>query len=142
MYEEDLKRMKEEYIQELLRYYREHGITKESMMNLDTMIHSIKNLCKICESCEEEKMYSGRSMNMRSYDQDYSGRPYMGMNDYSGARGRGSYANRDSMGRYSSAGYSGHHDVVEELYGVMNMTQDESTRREIQDMINRMEAKH
>ena len=138
MYEEDLKRMKEEYIQELLRYYREHGITKESMMNLDTMIHSTKNLCKICEDCEES-MYSGRSMNMRSYDQDYSGRSY-GMN-YSGARGRGSNANRDSMGRYSSAGYSGHHDVVEELYGVMDMTQDESTRREIQDMINRMEDK-
>ena len=138
MYEEDLKRMKEEYIQELLRYYREHGIKNDTIEMLDTMIHSVKNLCKICESCEEE-MYSGRSMNMRSYDQGYSGRPY-GMN-YSGARGRGSNANRDSMGRYSSAGYSGHHDVVEELYGVMDMTQDEGSRREIQNLINKMESK-
>ncbi len=138
MYEEDLKRMKEEYIQELLRYYREHGIKNDTIENLDTMIHSVKNLCKICESCEEE-MYSGRSMNMRSYDQGYSGRPY-GMN-YSGARGRGSNANRDSMGRYSSAGYSGHHDVVEELYGVMDMTQDEGSRREIQNLINKMESR-
>ena len=138
MYEEDLKRMKEEYIQELLRYYREHGIKNDTIEMLDTMIHSVKNLCKICESCEEE-MYSGRSMNMRSYDQGYSGRPY-GMN-YSGARGRGSNANRDSMGRYSSAGYSGHHDVVEELYGVMDMTQDEGSRREIQNLINKMESR-
>lgn len=138
MYEEDLKRMKEEYIQEMLRYYREHGIKNDTIETLDTMIHSIKNLCKICESCEEET-YSGRSMNMRNYDQGYSGRSY-GMN-YSGARGRGSNANRDSMGRYSSAGYSGHHDVVEELYGVMDMTQDEGSRREIQNLINKMESK-
>ena len=65
----------------------------------------------------------------------YSGNSYR--NSY--ARGRGSNARRDSMGRYSSRGnYSMHDDVKAELYDLMNRTSDESTRRELQDMANRM----
>ena len=44
---------------------------------IDKLSHSIKNLDKVIEKYEEE--------------------------EYSGARGRGSNAKRDSMGRYSSA---------------------------------------
>lgn len=122
--QDELYQMKEDYIREILKLYREHGITKESIAMLDMMIHSAKNLCKIVESDEDYSMAN-------SYDM------YSGRNSY--ARGRGSNARRDSMGRYSSRGnYSMHDDVKAELYDLMNRTSDESTRRELQDMANRM----
>ena len=125
--ENDIKMMKEDYIREIIKFYREKGISKESVEMLDTMIHSAKNLCKIYEACEEEN-YSMRG--------DMSYAPYS-MNSY--ARGRGSNASRDSMGRYSSmGGYSGHDDMIANLHNLMNRTSDENTRRELQDMINRM----
>lgn len=122
--QDEIYQMKEDYIREILKLYREHGITKESIAMLDMMIHSAKNLCKIVESDEDYSMAN-------SYDM------YSGRNSY--ARGRGSNARRDSMGRYSSRGnYSTHDDVKAELYDLMNRTSDESTRRELQDMANRM----
>ena len=116
---EDLMRIKEDYIHEIVRLYHEKGLTKDSIEILDTLVHTAKNLCKILEGMEEKNMYSSRGM---SYD--YS-------------MGRGTNANRDSMGRYSSLGYSGHDDMVTGLRDLMNRTHDESTRRELQDMINR-----
>lgn len=123
--QDELYQMKEDYIREILKLYREHGITKESIAMLDMMIHSTKNLCKICESDEDYSMANSYGM-------------YSGGNSY--ARGRGSNARRDSMGRYSSRGnYSMHNDDLKaELYDLMNRTSDESTRRELQDMANRM----
>lgn len=125
--QDELYQMKEDYIREILKLYREKGLSKESVAMLDMMIHSAKNLCKICESDEDYSMAN-------SYDM-YSGNSYR--NSY--ARGRGSNARRDSMGRYSSRGnYSMHDDMKAELYDLMNRTSDESTRRELQDMANRM----
>lgn len=147
---EELKNVKEDYIREIIKFYREKGISRESIEMLDVMIHSAKNLCKIVEAYEEEEMgYSGA--------RGYSNRSYAGGNSYgnsyggsyaqggysneSYARGRGSNASRDSMGRYSSAGYSGHHEVVQGLQELMNRTGDENDRRELQEMISRMEMR-
>lgn len=125
----ELKKIKDEYIHEIVRYYDEKGIDKDSIMVLDTLIHTAKNLCKLIEICEEEEE---GSYSMRGMSYNYN-------NSY--ARGRGLNANRDSLGRYSSAGNQSHHDVVNGLYDLMNRTSDEASRRELQDMINRMEAK-
>lgn len=138
---EELKQIKEDYIREIIRYYREHGLTKDSIMVLDTLIHSAKNLCKIYEAYEEENGYSMRgrgSYEGGSYRGSYANNSMASYDGGSYARGRGSNANRDSMGRYSSAGYSGHNDVVNGLYDLMNRTSDEATRQELQNMINRM----
>ena len=121
--QDELYQMKEDYIREILKLYREKGLSKESVAMLDMMIHSAKNLCKIVESFE---------------DDGYSMGPNMPHGTMSYARGRGSNAHRDSMGRYSSRSYSMHDDIKAELYDLMNRTSDESTRREIQDMVNHM----
>ena len=121
--QEELYQLKEDYIREILKLYREKGISKDSIAMLDMMIHSAKNLCKIIDGDDD-----GYSM-ANSYDMPHH---------MSYARGRGSNAHRDSMGRYSSRGYSMHDDMRSELYDLMNRTSDESTRREIQDMVNRM----
>ena len=119
--QEELYQLKEDYIREILKLYREKGISKESIAMLDMMVHTAKNLCKLVEA-----------------DDEYSMAPDMRMPKMSYARGRGSNASRDSMGRYSSRGYSMHDDIKAELYDLMNRTSDESTRREIQDMVNHM----
>ena len=128
---EELKQIKEDYIREIIRYYREKGITDKSVEALDTMIHSAKNLCKIIEGYEEKGGYSMTPAYSYGWD----------MNDYSYARGRGANASRDSMGRYSSAGYSGHGEVLAGLHDLMNRTSDEGSRRELQTIIDNMSAR-
>lgn len=133
---EDIMQMKEDYIREIVKLYREKGLNKDTIELFDTLVHTAKNLCKIVEG-EENNMYSMRGRNSyggMSYD-SYSNYSNDGMNSY--ARGRGANANRDSMGRYSSLGYSGHDDMVNGLRDLMNRTHDEATRRELQDMVNR-----
>lgn len=128
---EEIMQMKEDYIREIVKLYREKGLNKDTIDLFDTLVHTAKNLCKIAEG-DEKDMYSMRGgMSYNSYG-NYSNDM---MNSY--ARGRGANANRDSMGRYSSLGYSGHDDMVNGLHDLMNRTHDEATRRELQDMINR-----
>lgn len=56
-------------------------------------------------------------------------------------RGRGRNARRDSMGRYSSEGYSrAADDVVERMRDLMQDAPDEQTRQEIQRLVSRMES--
>lgn len=55
-------------------------------------------------------------------------------------RGRGRNAKRDSMGRYSSErGYS-RDNTIDGLHNLMEDTQDERTRQEIQRLINKMQS--
>lgn len=76
----------------------------------------------------------GSSNRAGSYDGgSYDGGSY--------ARGRGRNARRDSMGRYSSEGYSrAADDVVERMRDLMQDAPDEQTRQEIQNLVNRMES--
>ena len=75
----------------------------------------------------------GRSYRGGSYD--------MG-GDRSYARGRGRYAKRDSMGRYSSADYSRASDeIVSQLEDMMDTAKDDRTRSEIQKLIEKMRSK-
>lgn len=127
MYNDELKKIKDEYVHEIINTYHSRGLTSSTLSSLDTMIHTAKNLCKLIESDEKSNgmSYGGYSMN--------DGMSY--------ARGRGQNASRDSMGRYSSAGYSGHHEVVAGLHDLMNRTTNEESRRELQQIINDMEMR-
>ena len=79
---------------------------------------------------EEAEMDDGYSE--RGYSRDM--RPRYDDRSY----GRGRYAKRDSMGRYSSDyRYSGG-DMVEELRGLMHDAPDEETRQEMQRLIDKM----
>ena len=61
------------------------------------------------------------------------------MSNNSYARGRGTYAKRDSMGRYSSNyGYSRNNDgMITELSEMAMSMPDERTRQQIQSVIER-----
>lgn len=83
---EDSKKMLEHEVQEIAN----RGVASvEDITIMSQLLDNLKDISIICAM--EEEGYSGRMM----YDSDAS---------Y--ARGRGSQANRDSMGRYSSRGYN------------------------------------
>lgn len=83
---EDAKQMLEREVHEIAN----RGVASvEDISIMSQLLDNLKDISIICAM--EEEGYSGRMM----YDSDAS---------Y--ARGRGSQANRDSMGRYSSRGYN------------------------------------
>ena len=120
-----------------------------SLETVDKLLNSIKNSCKII-------MYEEYADDGYSYaDGD------MDMADYSYARGRGSRAKRDSMGRYSSeGGYSARdgrrmysrrggrysyasddkEDKIEMLREMMQESSSDEERRALQKIIRRMET--
>lgn len=120
----------------------------------DTLAHMKKNLLKSDELWEESEYsnsYEGDSyarggnsyarggrqsrrggMSMRGGNSYESGSSY--------ARGRGRNARRDSMGRYSSEGYSmTGSEMVDELRELMQDAPDEQTRMEFQRFISKIE---
>ena len=82
---DDAKRMLERELQEISN---KGAVTQDDIMTMGKIVDNLKDISIICAM--EEGGYSERMM----YDSDAS---------Y--ARGRGSQANRDSMGRYSSRSY-------------------------------------
>lgn len=134
-------------------------LSTSDMDYVNKLTHAMKSIKTTIAMMEAEEMDDGGSYGsygMRGYPRDggsymWNGGGYSRMPDSSYARGRGRYANRDSMGRYSSrgysrddgysreGGYSGHGEMVDELRGLMNQAPDEQTRQEFQRMIQRME---
>lgn len=131
-----LYELKEELIKELEKF-SEKGLSDSSLKTIDTLAHSIKNLCKVIETCEEDEYsmsmdgYSRRE----SYDEGGSYiRPDGSYRDSSYARGRGRGARRDSMGRYSSAD----DEMAMQLEKLMHSVKDEHTKKEIRKMLDKM----
>lgn len=119
-------------LEELERKVDKGGkLTMQETQYLDTLAHTKKNLLK-ADEMEEDGEYSNaynRMMPNRSYN----------MNDRrSYARGRGRNARRDSMGRYSSEGYSMADGIAEELRDLMQDAPDAQTRQDIQRIVDRL----
>lgn len=122
----ELRSIKANLVHEFIEVSKKDG----QLQNMDTLMHTIKNLGKVIKDCEEEEMgYSGYVSPMYSGGMPYYNAPYSG--DYSGARGRGPQASRDSMGRYSS-----HGDFKASLYEAMNNARTDMERQQIQNLIN------
>ena len=141
---------KEMLHKELADIVKKGELSAGSLETIDKLLNSIKNACKII-------MYEEYSEDGYSYaDGD------MDMANYSYARGRGSQAKRDSMGRYSSEGdgdYSNargrrmysrrggrysyadgdNEEKIEILRDVIGEASSEDERRMIQKIIRRME---
>ena len=105
--------LKEKLCRELESYGKQDGLSTGALDIVDKLAHTIKNLDKIIEASE----YSG----------------YYARDDRSYAR------RRDSMGRYTSNGYSRTGEIVDRLRGLMNDAPDDRTRQEIQNLVSRME---
>lgn len=134
--------LKDRLCAELEEYGKKDELTPGSLEIVDKLAHAIKNLDKIIEKYEEEE-YSNAGGSYRDGGSYYDGGSYRGGRSYarrgSYARGRGSNANRDSMGRYSSDGYSRTGDFAERLRMMMNDAPDDRTRQEMQNLVSRMD---
>ena len=86
-----LKKLKEALCEELDKFAKSGDITVNSLEKIHKLTDTIKNIDKIM-ALEEEGGYSA--------DTDFMGEGRMYGMSY--ARGRGRYAKRDAMGRYSS----------------------------------------
>lgn len=125
----EIYELKEKLMKELEEYGRKGEMSTGSLEVVDKLAHTIKNLCKIIELAEDEGEYSMAD-----------GRMYEGNTMRSYARGRGRNAKRDSMGRYSSAGYSyGNEDMVEQLESLM-MDAPENIKSDIKRLISKVES--
>lgn len=60
--------------------------------------------------------------------------------NYGGSYARGRNARRDSMGRYSSRGYSMDDEMISELRDLMQNAPDERTRKEFERFIQKIES--
>lgn len=120
-----------------------NGGGKLSTSDLDyvnKLTHSLKSIKATIAMVEGEMDEGG------SYDDGYRGRSNRGgsyRDSGSYARGRGTYAYRDNMGRYASHysrdGYSMRGNMVDELRELMNDAPDDQTRQEMQNLIRKME---
>lgn len=131
---------------ELEEIAKKKELTTNSLDVLYKGIDILKDISTI-EAMEQEYGSSQEGYSKDGYSQGYYGRmPYymydeMPHNGNSYARGRGSNANRDSMGRYSSDGrsydgYSG--DTKDELTRLMNSAQNEREREAIRKALDSM----
>ena len=117
-------------------------LTPSDMDFVDKLTHAIK--CVETTIAMKEAVDGGYSRDDRGGYHD--GISYDGGSSY--ARGRGRNANRDSMGRYSSRGYSrdddgysNHGDMVDELKELMHNAPDNRSRQELQRLIDKMEQR-
>lgn len=125
--------LKEKLIKELEDYAENGKFSKddvESIKYISSAIDHIDNICEREEDGYSENMMGGTSYG-RGYNTSYRGNSY--------ARGRGSNARRDSMGRYSSDGYSmANNDMISELRGMME-TAPEGAKSKIRNLISDLE---
>lgn len=106
-----------------------------------TEIEDGKNLAKF-----KMALLTNKAMEEEGYSGDWDGIAYEGgrmmnrRNGMSGARGRGSRAKRDSMGRYSSEGdYSraeAKEEFMERVYELIDEAPDEHTRKKAERFAN------
>lgn len=96
---------------------------------IDKLTHTLKSI-KGVEAMEDSDEYSNR------YPMGGSYRGYP--RDMSYARGRN--ARRDSMGRYASRGYSRDGNLADELRGMMEDAPNEAVRRDMQKLLDKVEA--
>lgn len=132
----DIYQLKEMLMDELKEFGKKGELTAGSLETVDKLSHSIKNLCKIIEDMEMDGEYSTTG----DIDGNYR---YSNARSYRGgsyARGKGRNARRDSMGRYSSEGYSrAAEDMITQLRDMVEEAPDEQTRMEIQKLMKKLE---
>ena len=112
---------------ELEEYGAKGGLDVASLDIVDKLAHTLKNVYKIIEYKENEGYSNAMGYN------GYSRANYNSFNDGSYARGRGRYANRDSMGRYSSAD-----DFRMEMQDLIANAPNEQMRQRLQNVMAEM----
>jgi hypothetical protein len=135
----ELYKLKEMLCEELKEYGNKEEMSAGALEVVDKLAHAVKNLDKIIEAYENDEGYSGNypdGMNYRGGSSRNNARTYRNGTSY--ARNR----RRDSMGRYSSTGYSradAREDMIEQLRDMMQSAPDERMRQRIEQLMREFE---
>lgn len=109
---------------------------------IDKLTHTLKSVKTTIAMIEaEDKGYSGTYWDGKQYYDGQQSMDGMSSRNQSGARGRGSRAKRDSMGRYSRDGYSredAKEDMMNDLYELMENAPDDHTRKKLERFISEL----
>lgn len=127
----DLISLKEMLCDELAEYGKRDTLTQNSLEMIDKLAHACKNICKIVEAYEEEEY--GMSSRGRSYD---GGRSYYSRDSYDYDGGMSGRRGRARNGRFVSRDGS---EMAHKLREMMADAPDESVKREIQRLADKME---
>lgn len=101
---------------------------------IDRLTHAIKSIKTTIAMTEAE---DGGSYADGMQGGSYGMYPHW---NYGGSYARGRNARRDSMGRYSSRGYSMDDEMISELRDLMQNAPDERTRKEFERFIQKIES--
>ena len=128
----EIKNLKEKLCRELEEYSQKGRLDMQTLQVIDTIAHTVKNLNKILD--EEAKSGFSEGYN---YGSNYSSR---GSSNYSNGYPDYNYGSvRGNWNAYSGRYPMGNDMMIDRLRSLMNETNDERTRQEFQNFINRME---
>lgn len=130
-----LYNVQDKLIKKIEEYDENGDITRSNAEEIKILSSAADHIGNICRNAEEGDEYSNRAY-PDGMGGSYRG-PYMG-NGSSYARGRMN-ARRDSMGRYSGNGYSRDGGMAEELRELMQDAPNESIKRDIQRLVDKIE---
>jgi hypothetical protein len=151
MYEKELNELCEKLGDELRRANSEvrskDKLSAGDLEFIDKITHAMKSVKTILAMEGAYSNDNGYTHDSMSYahgrDRVYPGGSYENDNSY--ARGRGTYAKRDAMGRYSSDSYGGYsrddakNNMLDELRELMQDAPDERTKQEFQRFMSKLE---
>ena len=121
---------------------KDHKLSMSEIEYADKLAHLKKDILRADELMDAG--YSGDTYRDGTmYNDGYSNRMYSMEGSY--ARGRGSNAKRDSMGRYSSdrsyPRYSRDNGFMSELHELKESAPNDQVRREVEQFIDRVQGK-
>ncbi len=111
--------------------YVDKELSTSSLDTIDKLTHSIKNLCKVIEKCENDENYSA---NRGRYNLGMTG-SYMG-----GGYGNNNYGGNSNGMSYRRGRYSRSNEMISDLYNLRDTAPDEETRMEFDRFIRKMES--
>lgn len=138
-----LYNVQDKLIRKIEEYDDANDISRSNAEEIKILSSAADHIGNICRAAEEGDEYSNRAYPDGMGGSYRGGRgtsyrgPYMG-NGSSYARGRMN-ARRDSMGRYSGNGYSRDDGMLEELRELMQDAPNETIKRDIQRLVDKIE---
>ena len=130
-----LYNVQDKLIRKIEEYDDANDISRSNAEEIKILSSAADHIGNICRNAEEGDEYSNRAY-PDGMGGMYRGGSYRGGNSY--ARGRMN-ARRDSMGRYSGNGYSRDDGMVEELRELMQDAPNETIKRDIQRLVDKIE---
>lgn len=144
----ELVELKEKLMKELAEYSENGKYSKEDVETIKYIASAIDHLCNIIYDKEDEEysqrnyayenggMGGGGSYRNGGRYPRTDGGSYMGSGRNSYARGRGTNARRDSMGRYSR---NNNQEMIGQLEDLMQDAPNDQIRQQIQQLITQVE---